>query len=169
MRVRPVLEAELNHCFATGLNKAEAVLTRIAPLLRQVADRAAPDDIEIVVDRLGGRWYYSDFLRATFPMRSLTILEERADRSAYSIADGARTIRVSFEVGADGRHLPVALASLCAKYVRELFMRRLNSHFGALDPRLAPTAGYPEDARRWLRDARDLYADAERTALVRER
>jgi ribonuclease HII len=59
---------------------------------------------------------------------------------------------VHFRVRADAQHLEVALASLIAKLIRELLMERFNAFFAAHDGALHPTAGYPEDARRWLRD-----------------
>ena len=49
--------------------------------------------------------------------------------------------------------MPVALASMTAKYVRELAMAAFNAHWTTLAPELRPTAGYPLDARRWRGDA----------------
>ncbi len=167
--VRPVLEGELNGCFERGLNKAQAELTRLAPILRRLAALAPDGDLSITVDRLGGRRYYADFLRTVFPLRPIAPIEESEARSSYAVREGGRTIELAFEVEGDGRHLHVALASVCAKYLRELFLRRLNVHFEARKPGLAPTAGYPQDAARWLADAADVLSDAERSALVRRR
>jgi SAM-dependent methyltransferase len=63
---------------------------------------------------------------------------------------------LSFEVEAEDRHLPVALASMGAKFVRELFMRRLNAFFAERKPGLAPTAGYVEDGRRFLAEVKPI-------------
>jgi hypothetical protein len=127
------------------------------------------DDLMLLVDRQGGRHYYGEFLLTVFPLRRLRVLEETETRSTYELADGCRTITVCFEVEADGTHLPVALASVGAKYVRELFLRRFNAHFGGRKPGLKPTAGYHDDAWRWLADAADVLTAEERVALVRER
>lgn len=167
--VRPVFEDELNGCFVSGLNKAQAVLTRVAPILRRLAELAPGCDLEVRVDRLGGRRYHADFLRATFPLRPVSVLEENELCSSYALRDAGRTITVFFEVEGDGRHLPVALASIGAKYVRELCVRRLNAHFGRRLPGLAPTAGYPQDAERWLEQARAVLSDGELAGLVRRR
>jgi ribonuclease HII len=167
--VRPVLEDELNGCFERGMNKADAVLTRLAPILRRLAELAAGDDLAITVDRLGGRRYYSDFLHLAFPFRPLRPLQEEERRSSYLVRDGDRTITITFEVEGDGRHLPVALASVMAKYLRELFVRRLNAFFLARKPGLRPTAGYAMDAQRWLDDAADVLSDDERAVLIRRR
>ncbi len=167
--VRPVLEQELNELFAGGQNKAQAVLTHVGALLRRVAAEVAGCDLDIVVDRLGGRRYYGDFLCGVFPLRPLRVLTETEICSRYALADRGRTLTITFEVEGDGHHLPVALASLCAKYTRELFLRRFNAYFGARKPGLAPTAGYPQDAERWLADAADVLTANDRDRLIRRR
>jgi hypothetical protein len=48
--------------------------------------------------------------------------------------------------------LPTALASMVAKYVRELSMDQLNGYFAERVPGLRPTAGYGLDAWRFLDD-----------------
>ena len=96
-------------------------------------------------------------------------LVETETISTYAITDGSRTITVSFEVDADRRHLPVALASCGAKYLRELLMARLNAFFARRKPDLKPTAGYHDDAWRWLDDAAEVLSAEEKSALVRER
>ena len=53
----------------------------------------------------------------------------------------------------------VALASMISKYVRELLMREFNRYWLAHVPGLKPTAGYPQDAVR--------YIDAIRPALLK--
>ena len=47
------------------------------------------------------------------------------------------------------RWLPVALASMTAKYHRELAMRAFNHFWCERVPDLKPTAGYPLDAKRF--------------------
>jgi hypothetical protein len=45
--------------------------------------------------------------------------------------------------------MPAALASMTSKYLRELAMRAFNDFWCGHVPDLAPTAGYPLDARRF--------------------
>ena len=45
--------------------------------------------------------------------------------------------------------LPVALASMTSKYLREAAMRPFNEFWCARVPGLKPTAGYPVDSRRF--------------------
>ncbi|MFM8817867.1 MAG: hypothetical protein ACKOHI_08385, partial [Phycisphaerales bacterium] len=63
------------------------------------------------------------------------------------------------------RNLPIALASMAAKFARELHMRRLNAFFARHVPGLAPTAGYVQDGRRFLDD---VGAAAKRLGIARE-
>ena len=59
---------------------------------------------------------------------------------------------VSLIKSAEESHFPVALASMYCKYVRELFLELFNKYWQERLPGLRPTAGYPRDARRFLKD-----------------
>ena len=48
-----------------------------------------------------------------------------------------------------------------------LMMMRFNRYWQARVPELKPTAGYVQDARRWLRDVGSLATPAERTMMIR--
>jgi hypothetical protein len=45
---------------------------------------------------------------------------------------------------------------MAAKLVRELLMERFNVFFLTQDPKLSPTAGYPTDAVRFLKETAEL-------------
>jgi ribonuclease HII len=106
----------------------------------------------VVIDRQGGRRHYREDLQLAYPDARIRILAETDAFSRYRLAREDAEMTISFVRDGDQRHLPVALASMLAKYVRELFMIRLNRFFQGELPRLAPTAGYVEDARRYLVD-----------------
>jgi hypothetical protein len=110
----------------------------------------------VLVDRQGGRIQYLRPLQLSFPDAQVRILAEDAALCRYELARGNRRLTVSFAPEADGRHLPVALASMVAKYVRELLMTRLNRWFRDQMPELRPTAGYYGDGRRFLDDVRPV-------------
>jgi hypothetical protein len=76
-------------------------------------------------------------------------------------------IVVQFRPEAEEAHLPVALASMTAKLVRELAMARFNRYWCGRVAELKPTAGYVQDARRWLEDVEGVLCDDEREAMVR--
>ena len=68
---------------------------------------------------------------------------------------GVTTVRSATygsRVESESRHLPNALASMTAKFTRELFMERMNRFFRSHLAELKPTAGYVEDGRRYLKD-----------------
>ena len=121
--------------------------------------RAYPDDHpRIIIDRHGGRTHYRQELQTAFPETFISIIAEEPAISRYRLERGGSHITISFITEAETGHLPVALASMIAKYVRELAMGRMNRYFQALAPELKPTAGYVQDARRYLADLEPVLA-----------
>jgi ribonuclease HII len=57
-----------------------------------------------------------------------------------------------FVVGADERFLPVSLASMVSKYLRELLIDNMNRYFAGFHTNLRPTAGYWKDGLRFIED-----------------
>ncbi len=153
-----------NHALAAGLNKADLELRHVGDLLRWAA---LHETLEITVDRLGGRRYYRDPLQKAWPTALVLIENESPAVSSYRITGATRDWQVSFRVGADAASPLVGLASCIAKYARELHMHLFNRYWSALIPNLAPTAGYPEDARRWLKDIGPSALSAHGPALIR--
>ena len=117
-------------------------------LLRSVWN---PDDNQptfIVADKHGGRNRYDELLAETLDEDRMIFRGiESTAHSDYRI--GATDIR--FQAKAES-HLPVALASMVCKYVRELAMMRFNQFWQSHQPGLKPTKGYPVDARRFKND-----------------
>jgi hypothetical protein len=121
-----------------------------------------PDaDIDLACDRHGGRTRYREELARAFPDAMVRVLGESEQASHYELREGRGSVRVHFETEADARHLPVALSSMTAKYLRELRMARLNAFFAERLPGLAPTAGYVQDGRRFLAEIEPLLASIE--------
>jgi ribonuclease HII len=123
----------------------------------------------VIVDRQGGRTHYMQDLMLAWPDAHAQIIAETDTLSRYRLERDGSFITLSFLVEAESQHLPVALASMIAKYVRELLMMRLNRYFQTLMPELKPTAGYTEDARRYLADIEPLISrlGVNRRGLVR--
>ena len=105
------------------------------------------DRIVVFADKHGGRNRYREFLPLLFDDAFVVCLEESATSSRYSVGN----VEIRFEAKAE-RHLPVALASMAAKYLRELSMRLFNEYWNREVPGIRPTAGYPLDAARFRRD-----------------
>lgn len=177
LRARVVGEAAFNDgCERLG-SKGAVNFGAAASLLGEVwsreETRVGPGSDEggprVVFDRHGGRTSYASLLAGALRGAEVETLDEREAVSRYRVRSGAagRVMTVIFQPKAEQAHLPVALASMVAKLVRELAMARFNRHFCSRAPSLAPTAGYVGDARRWLRDAAPTLSDAEKRALVR--
>ena len=81
----------------------------------------------------------------------------RQQTSSMSAAE--RIMRLHFVVGADGRFLPVSLASMASKYLRELLVGNINRYFTGLCADLKPTAGYWKDGLRFIQDLKDNLPD----------
>ena len=133
------------------------------------------DGCDLVFDRAGGRSdYQSSIVEALAVLgHDYTIGDaNRAPvRSSYLLRSKLVSypeVSMSFEVGADHKHATVAWASMLAKYLRELAMEQFNAHYQRNFPTLKATAGYPQDANRWLEDAMKLGVPlAEMSQVVR--
>ncbi|MHC4521660.1 MAG: ribonuclease H family protein, partial [Planctomycetota bacterium] len=122
-------------------NKAQVLFVTTTRLVQGLLEKFPGQDVHILIDRQGGRVHYREHLLRSFSEMDLRILVESERRSAYELRDRSRVVRMSFEVGADERRLPVSLASMVSKYVRELLMERVNRYFAKMSPDLKPTAG----------------------------
>jgi ribonuclease HII len=106
------------------------------------------------VDQLGGRLYYVDLLRDAFPGTEIIAAGEGRGGSSYHVHGLFERMSIRFREKSDTTELPVALASMVSKYVRELFMETFNRFWANGDSSLRPTAGYRTDALRFLDDIR---------------
>ncbi len=152
------IDAEsFNRQVETMGNKASVNFCAVMRLIDQVWARFGDSNHpRIIVDRQGGRSHYLQDLLLAYPDAHIQILAETETLSRYRLQRGESQLTVSFLVEAETAHLPVALSSMTAKYVRELFMIRLNRYFQSLMPELKATAGYTEDAKRYLADIHPL-------------
>ena len=135
-------------------NKANVLFTVTSRLIKDVFDNFGGDQLQIVVDRQGGRVHYRTVLQRMFPDMELRILRESPAGSSYLLTAGDRQMRLHFVVKADNRFLQVALASMVSKYLRELLIANINRYFADFHPPLKPTAGYWKDGLRFIEDLR---------------
>ena len=147
---------EFNRRLAAGIGKAAINLDaamRLVTRVRAVATELDPSSVpRIVCDRQGGRAHYREWLQDCFPEAAIRILGETPTISRYRLDDPQGGFVIGFETGSEDRHLPVALGSMTAKYLRELAMIRLNRFFRDHVPEVRPTAGYVQDGRRFLEE-----------------
>lgn len=154
VETRTVGVAEFNAGVARRDSKAAVLFSAVLDLLAPWLDAGA--EVEAQIDRQGGRTRYQPLLLERFPGRFPWIVAESKRSSVYRMRGAAGDVTIRFDVNGDRLHFSTALASMAAKYVRELHMRAFNSHFAKADPALRPTAGYYTDAIRWLRDTAAL-------------
>jgi ribonuclease HII len=133
-------------------NKAGVLFGATSQLIRAAFDKFGGDDLQIVIDRQGGRVRYRKSLLRSFEGMELIILKESPKNSSYELREGNETMRLHFAVGADDRFLPVSLASMVSKFIRELLVHNINHYFVGFDAGLKPTAGYWKDGLRFIRD-----------------
>jgi ribonuclease HII len=138
-----------NASVRTGRNKAELEWQQVAAALARAHQQELP--MRTVVDRLGGRKFYREVLQLALPDTLVLIEEETPLVSRYRIPHARHAgHEIGFHVGGESASPLTAIASCVAKYARELHMHLLNRHWCGLLPWLKSTAGYPQDAKRWL-------------------
>jgi len=118
-----------------------------------------PGDLTFLIDKHGGRHYYTELLANNFFGRQVLARSESPRQSVYEIALPDRTLTFAFIEKADHHHLPVALASMTSKYIRELCMQCFNAYWCGRVEGLEPTAGYAADSRRFIAAIRPLIND----------
>lgn len=143
-----------NNMVTAVKNKADVLFTATSILIKNAYDNFAGDDLQIIVDRQGGRTHYRKNLQRMFSDLELRILRESPTTSSYELQHTSKRMRVHFVVGADGRFLPVSLASMVSKYLRELLIGNINRYFGGFGTDLRPTAGYWKDGLRFIEEIR---------------
>ncbi|MBK9974474.1 MAG: hypothetical protein IPP14_06845 [Planctomycetes bacterium] len=156
--VAPVFEGELNAALRRLGNKSRAefeCITRVIGHLWRKHGKLA-----VLCDRQGGRERYGRALAREFPEAEVRVIHESPKLSTYELTvsgvGGDPRLFVAFKEKGEGDHLPIALASMLAKYLRELSMHQFNAWFLKHDPALKPTAGYYTDGKRWLDDTAGL-------------
>ncbi len=141
-------------------NKSRVLFTELCGLIVEIQQKNVSNQIlQIVVDRQGGRINYQQELLRMLPGNSLTVLRQDEKMSSYELVNGKQTMRIHFCIKADLKYLPVSLASMVSKYLREVMMECLNGYFCGLCPDLKPTAGYWQDGQRFIRDLKNLMPD----------
>jgi len=129
-------------------NKAEVLSLTTLRLARRVLQTLPAGRAVVFCDKHGGRTYYAALLQHIFPDELVIVRLETANLAVYDVKHEGRQIEFRFQPKGE-RHLPTALASMTAKYLRELAMRPFNAFWQRHLPELKPTAGYPTDAERF--------------------
>lgn len=147
-----VFERRFNQMIDATRNKGTALFSIAAIHLDYLLKTFGRSDLVIVCDRQGGREHYGSLLRLMFPDWSLEIDCESDGNSEYRLHQGTHIVRLFFREKAEAGCMPVAVASMLSKYLREAMMRRFNAFWKTHLPGVQPTAGYYGDGTRFLAD-----------------
>lgn len=128
---------DLNRRLRLGQSRVEVDLELMERLVLDARAHTA-GALRAVCGMVGGIRNYPARMRH-FPLAGLTPVRATGGTLAYEV-DGVGHVR--FEIDADARHLPVALASMVGKYVRELWMERQNRFYRGHDDTLSDVSGY---------------------------
>lgn len=153
IRARLVFPTQFNELVEYYGTKGGALSHVTVGLLREVVDSLSPTSgavspVFAVCDKHGGRNYYTALLQHHFSDYWIEPVFESHAESCYQWGPYESRVRVTFRMNGE-RFLPTALASMTAKYFRELSMRAFNEFWATHVEDLRPTAGYPTDSHRF--------------------
>ncbi len=148
-----------NELIAHHGKKSTVLTCTVLSLLVNVLKAEESSECLVIGDKHGARNAYAGMLASAVPESHIEIQHEGNAESRYRWTFGGRSIDIRFCVKGE-RWVPVALASMTAKYLREVAMRVFNAYWCRHIPGLHPTAGYPQDAKRFRREI-----DAKRSEL----
>ena len=134
-------------------NKSTALSKMSMKLLLRVWSPEDDTPTLVIADKHGGRNRYDELLADIAEDKIIFRRQEGKHLSAYRIGE----TEIRFQTKAES-HLPVALASMVCKYVRELGMELFNRFWQSHVDDLKPTKGYPQDAKRFKSDIAETQA-----------
>jgi ribonuclease HII len=154
VRTSVVCTGKLNENRDRGINRFVSDLHAMERLVLKLRESAGAP-VHAVCGKVGGIGEYAKFFGPLAGWLHATIVEGQAE-SAYQFP---KLGRLRFVRDADAHAPLVMLASLVGKYVRELFMSRIASHYPADDETPRPSGYHDPVTAKFV----------ERTALVRKR
>lgn len=130
-----------------GVVLSEATLKLVRSAVDAARNGPYADQAEsgwVVCDKHGGRNRYDALISDAFDDELVFRIEESRPSSRYR----ASNLEFCFRTKAE-ELMPVALASMVSKYMRELTMGQFNRYWQTQVPGLKSTKGYPMDAARF--------------------
>jgi len=112
----------------------------------------------IFADRIGGQKRYLPLLKSGLLRDwNCQILEEKKDVSSYKLNLKRKEVKISFLQNGEEKEFSVALSSLFGKYIREIFMERINKFFQNYNPKLKSISGYRDClTKNFIEETKDL-------------
>jgi ribonuclease HII len=167
----PVLAGRFNGDIARTRNKSTLEWERVSRIIYSALKVCGGENLTVCVDKLGGRERYDDLLEDVLGDAQPDRAKMGKDVSVYEYSRSGGRVRVLFIKSGEEKALPVALASMFSKYVRELFLIQLNEWFCERLPGLKPTAGYHKDGWRFVNETKSYREEngIQEKLLVRSR
>ena len=145
VRARIMFPEEFNRLVVQADSKGSVLSNATLQLVRELSDVFSADKATLVVcDKHGGRNRYDELIAQNFDDQFVFRMEESREKSRYRMG----SLEFCFRTKAE-QFLPVALASMVAKYTREVLMQQFNQFWAEKIPGIRPTQGYPLDAKRF--------------------
>jgi len=157
-RVATIFPSRFNSAVEKLGNKAELLSSETLQLAGQLlTERPEGDESDILIgcDKHGGRSKYAGMLNQYLTDEFVKIERETMELSQYEWEWGGAAVSICFQARGE-KQLPIALASMLAKYVREVAMLGWNHFWQQKLPGIKPTQGYPVDARRFKKEIAEL-------------
>jgi hypothetical protein len=148
IRSRAVFPEEFNSLLDQHESKGAALSSLTLGLVAEMLQPLEKGPISVLCDKHGGRDRYAALLTEHFFDGYVEVRGEGRQLSTYHFGPPERRIEFQFRAKAESC-LPAALASMASKYLRELAMAAFNAFWISHLPDLVPTAGYPDDAKRF--------------------
>ena len=129
-------------------NKATVLSLVTLELLKSVVDEVPELPAKVTCDKHGGRDRYVHLIQHVFGDEPVRVVRESKAESVYRLNYHGRKLELQFLAKGE-RMLAAALASMTAKYLREVSLRPFNRFWQSHVPGLRATAGYPNDSKRF--------------------
>ncbi len=148
LRATAVFPGQFNDEVVRHENKATVLSLVTLNLIKGLLDDLPQLPAIITCDKHGGRDYYAHLIQHTFGEEPVRVIHESKMESVYRLTYAGQNIELRFLAKGE-RMLAAALASMTAKYLREIALRPFNRFWQEQVPGLKATAGYPNDAHRF--------------------
>lgn len=145
VRSETLCPARLNALFAGGAGKADVDLAAFERRIASFSEAAGDGGLYLCGKVMNLKFYTPRM--ALVSRHPLLRRDETREESRYAL-QGLGEVR--FLLDGDARHLPISLASMFGKVVREVWMARLNRFFGRVLTGIAPATGYGDAATKDL-------------------
>lgn len=156
-----------------GLSKNNLAIEHALALAQRMQNTHEPPIESVVFDKMGSRNSYAQLIGGLNPSGAIRTIGETREQSDYEFSSPTSpTLRCRFVARSESQFPSVALAACIAKYMREVVIVAFQAHFRSRYPMVKATAGYPQDAQRFLQElkahnAPELLSPAQSTWIRR--